>query len=107
VVLVEAEEAVLLAAEVPHADAADLLAEEASARAAAEEDSAAAAVVEEEALVGVVVDSEAVDVGGVGVESHFEKIRCPTAVVSSNITASTVHLYIIIYVCVFFPARQC
>ena len=79
-VLGEAEEGVLLAAEVPRADAADLLAAEASARAAAGEDSAAAAaaVVEEEALVGVVVDSEAVDVGGVGVESHCEKNRTPT-----------------------------
>ena len=79
-VLGEAEEGVLLAAEVPRADAADLLAAEASARAAAGEDSAAAAavVVEEEALVGVVVDSEVVGVGGVGVESHFEKNRTPT-----------------------------
>lgn len=99
-VLGEAEEAVLLAAEVPRADAADLLAAEASARAAAGEDSAAAAAVEEEALVGVVVDSEAVDVGGVGVENHFEKNRTPTAVVSSNISQHCAFVYYYLCLCV-------
>jgi len=99
----EAEEAVLLAAEVPRADAADLLAAVASARAAGE-DSAAAAAVEEEALVGVVVDSEAVDVGGVGVENHFEKNRTPTAVVSSNITQHCICILLSMSVCSSPPA---
>ncbi len=95
----EAEEAVLLAAEVPRADVADLLAAVASARAAGE-DSAAAAAVEEEALVGVVVDSEAVDVGGVGVENHFDKNRTPTAGVSSNITQHCAFVYYYLCLCV-------